>query len=134
MIKISFFSTIAYWMQKNGNRRLFSSWLKKPSNEYRVILAPVIQNGAFDESTGSYPVFGGFDSRSLPQANSMPDLSRSTPVREVTFVCFDFTELDCLETEHDPKSGKDDAPAKFFDHIHTQSLALETLISAVRSV
>ena len=98
------------------------------------ILAPTIINGAYDESTGSYPAFKGFDTRELFQASSLPDLSRSSPVREVTFVCFDFTEFECLETLHDPKSDVENSGRDFYAHVHTQSLALEKLISEVRKV
>ena len=98
------------------------------------ILAPCIMNGAYDESTGSYPAFKGFDTRTLYQAGNLPDLSRSSPAREVTFVCFDFTEFECLETLHDPKSDVENSSRDFYAHVHTQSLALETLISEVRKV
>ena len=98
------------------------------------ILAPCISNGAYDESTGSYPAFKGFDTRELYQAGNLPDLSRSTPARVVTFVCFDFTEFECLETLHDPKSDVENSSGDFYAHVHTQSVALEKLISEVRKV
>ena len=114
--------------------------VKKVSREFAQgelvenILAPTIINGAYDESTGSYPAFKGFDTRELFQAGNLPDLSRSTPAREVTFVCFDFTEFECLETLHDPKSDVENSSGDFYAHVHKQSLALETLISEVRTV
>ena len=98
------------------------------------ILAPSIRDGAYDESTGSYSAFKGFDSRVLFQAGSLPDLSRSSPARDVTFVCFDFTEFECLETLHDPKSDVENSSRDFYAHVHTQSVALEKLISEVRKV
>ena len=98
------------------------------------ILAPCIKDGAYDESTGSYPVFKGFDTRELFQAGNLPDPSRSSPAREVTFVCFDFTEFECLETLHDPKSDVENSSGDFYAHVHTQSVALEKLISEVRKV
>ena len=98
------------------------------------ILAPCITDGAYDESTGSYPAFKGFDTRELFQAGNLPDLSRSSPAREVTFVCFDFTEFECLETLHDPKSDIENSSRDFYAHVHTQSVALEKLISEVRKV
>ena len=67
--------------------------LRKVSREFAqgeladTILAPSITDGAYDESTGSYPAFKGFDTRELFQAGNLPDLSRSSPAREVTFVC-----------------------------------------------
>ena len=85
------------------------------------ILAPSIKDRAYDESTGSYPAFKGFDSRELFQADKLPDMSRSSPAREVAFVCFDFTEFECLETLHDPKSNVENAAVQFFAHVHTQS-------------
>ena len=114
--------------------------LKKVSREFAqgelvdTILAPSIKDGAYDESTGSYPAFKGFESDKLFQADSLPDLSKSSPAREVTFVCFDFTEFECLETLHDPKSSVAKSADNFYAHVHAQSLALETLISAVRYV
>ena len=99
-----------------------------------VVLAPSINNGAYDESTGSYPAFKGFDTRELYQAANLPDLSRSNPARDVTFVCFDFSEFECLETLHDPKSNVENSSRDFYAHVHTQSVALEKLISDVRNV
>ena len=114
--------------------------VKKVSREFAQgelvdnILAPCITDGAYDESTGSYPAFKGFDTRELYQAGNLPDLSRSSPAREVTFVCFDFTEFECLETLHDPKSDVENSGRDFYAHVHKQSLALEKLISEVRKV
>ena len=114
--------------------------VKKVSREFAQgelvdnILAPSIKDLAYDESTGSYPVFKGFDTRELFQAGNLPDPSRSSPAREVTFVCFDFTEFECLETLHDPKSDVENSSGDFYAHVHTQSVALEKLISEVRKV
>ena len=98
------------------------------------ILASSIKDKAYDESTESYPAFKGFESGQLFKADSLPDFSKSSPAREVACVCFDFTESECLETLHDPKSTVENSAVNFYAHVHTQSLALETLISEVRKV
>ena len=91
-------------------------------------LAPNMVELVFDESTASYPVFKGYDTGSLFQAGSLPDMSRTTPKREVIFVGIDFTEYEGLETTHDPKSDVEKSAENFWDHVHTKSAELEKLI------
>lgn len=96
-------------------------------------LAPNMVELVFDESTASYPVFKGYDTGSLFQAGSLPDMSRTTPKREVIFVGIDFTEYEGLETTHDPKSDVEKSAENFWDHVHTKSAELEKLIKEVKS-
>ena len=119
-------------MMKNNIKEISREWAQ--GELLTRILAPPLVNGAYDESVGSYAVFCGYDPATLLSESKLPDLSRSTPKREVAFVAFDFTEFSGLGTLHDHKSSDANVAKKFYGHVYDQSLALEKFISMVKRV